>query len=103
MAKKVIEVQSSIMDAAGNSVSANPALIVYPTDVWGMTTDLKAAVKFLAARVCGCPEKYKVVQDTLTIALEHMRVRYEEDKARLEADVAEQKEDENAPKEPEAE
>lgn len=76
-------VEPPVLDAAGVPVSSNPALVIYPTDVWGMTTDLKATVKYLAARVCGCPEKYKVVQDTLKIALEHLRVRYQEDNARL--------------------
>ena len=74
---------TEVLDVAGKVVSSNPASIMYPTDPWGLTTELKASVRTLAARVCGCPEKYKVVQETLEIVLAHLEARYNEDNARL--------------------
>lgn len=72
-----------VLDAAGNPVSVNPSMIVFPTDIWGVTTDLKDSIRTIAARVSGCPEKFELVMKTLKIAEQHIKVRYNDDHARI--------------------
>lgn len=85
MAKKIETVTEAVIDAAGNEITANLSLVVYPTDVWGLTSQMKQAMEHVAARVCGSDDKYQLVQDTLKICEEYLRVRYLDDKARLNA------------------
>lgn len=68
-------------------VSHNPTFLEWPTDVWGLTKDLKKAVVALANRVKGQPDKKALVEATLEVALAHIEARYTHDSKLREARI----------------
>lgn len=70
---------SAVPVANVEPTSRIPSLIVWPTDVWGLTKDLKETMIRLASRVNGHADKMELVQKTLAIAVEHLNARYEND------------------------
>lgn len=75
-------------------VHHNPAFLEWPTDVWGLTKDLKKAITALASRVKGQPDKMELVEKTLEVALGHLNARYEHDSVLREARLKKYLEDE---------
>ena len=53
----------------------NYAALDWPTDVWGMTRDFRAAVRKLSQRIDGSPEKTKLVNETLALAAKHLKAK----------------------------
>lgn len=74
---------TEVLDAAGKKITANASELVFPTDVWGLTSQMKASILNVAGRVCGSDDKYQLAQETLVVLQEYLRVRYMDDKARL--------------------
>lgn len=58
---------------------SNPALINWPTDIWGITKDVKKAIVAATARVNGQADKKAVLDSVLRIALAHLEARFEAD------------------------
>lgn len=83
MSKKKSIVASLIETETAPEISGNFALLVFPTDKWGLTTDLKAASRHLSGRICGSEDKYQLVIDTLNLLIRHIDARYQEDSERL--------------------
>ena len=61
--------------------TTNPSELAFPTDRWGLTKDVKAALVAMTARICGSPEKYELAKETLDTLLAYLDARYEFDKA----------------------
>ena len=61
-------------------VSHNPAFLLWPTDVWGLTKDVKKAFVAVAHRVKGQPDKMKLLEDTLDVAMKYLDARYNHDR-----------------------
>ena len=61
--------------------TTNPSELAFPTDRWGLTKDVKAALVAMTARICGSPEKYELAKETLDTLLDYLDARYEFDKA----------------------
>lgn len=76
--------------------SANPALLTFPTDRWGVTKDLKKALIHVASRVAGDPNKKALVDEVLKILVLHLNAKFKADqdyKARLAARSEQESED----------
>lgn len=65
--------------ATAPAISHNPAFLEWPTDIWGLTKDVKKAFVVLANRVKGQPDKMELVERTLEVALGHLNARYQHD------------------------
>lgn len=52
---------------------ANPSNLVFPTDRFGLTTDIRKAVISATRRVNGDKVKLKLIEDTLAILSEHAK------------------------------
>lgn len=63
----------------------NASLIEWPTDIWGMTREYKAAVLALASRLNGAEDKKALFDATQEIALQFINDKFEHDKALREA------------------
>lgn len=61
--------------------STNAAALVFPSDRWGVTKDLRKAIATTASRVAGAEDKMKLVRETLEIGLAHMEAKFERDAA----------------------
>lgn len=61
--------------------SHNPTLLVWPTDVWGFTTQLKDAIVAAASRVNGAADKRALVDAVLATGLAHLEAKYAIDSA----------------------
>jgi len=64
---------------APEPVSHNPTLIVWPTDIWGLTKDVKAAIIAATSRINGQADKKALLDATLAIALGHLASKYQSD------------------------
>lgn len=64
-------------------VNSNPALVEFPTDPWGFTSELRKAGLRSAARVKGDPEKQALFLATLRTLALHSQARVADDKAAL--------------------
>ncbi len=69
------------------SVTANPALIDWPSDIWGMTSTLRAAFIMAARAVRGNDEKMKLFMDTVRIGAQHAVARFDGDKAGIQDEI----------------
>jgi len=79
-APKVVEaatLPATVAPAPALVVPANAALIEWPTDVWGLTKDLKKAVVFLASRIGGHADKKELADRTIAIALAHIESKFD--------------------------
>lgn len=61
--------------------SSNPATLTFPTDRYGMTTDLKKSFTAMVSRIAGDPAKKKLADDTLDVLLQHLDIRFKSDVA----------------------
>jgi hypothetical protein len=73
---------------AAPTVSANPALVEFPRDEWGFTTELRKAGIQAAQRIRGNEEKHKLYIETIKILVQHALARFEGDAAALIAEIA---------------
>ncbi len=64
---------------ANTGANSNPTNLVFPTDRWGVTKDLKKAFIYTASRVAGDEAKKQLVDDTLAILLEHLEAKFKVD------------------------
>lgn len=69
-------------------VSHNPALIEWPTDLWGMCKDFRAAVTALGQRCGGAEDKRELVLAHLKVAVLYLEAKYEVEKALRDAAIA---------------
>lgn len=60
-------------------VSTNPAMVEFPRDVWGMTTELRKAGLRAASAVRGNAEKHKLFLATLRVLAQHSAARLNSD------------------------
>ena len=58
------------------TVSHNAALIEWPTDIWGLTKDLKKAFLVVASRINGQEDKKELVDAVLRVAHLHLEAKY---------------------------
>jgi hypothetical protein len=72
---------------AASAVPANPALVEFPRDEWGFTTELRKVGLQAAQRVRGNDEKHKLFIDTIKILAQHAIARLEGDAAALVAEI----------------
>lgn len=63
--------------------SHNPAFIVWPTDIWGVTKEFKTAVMRMASNTRGDDKKREMIDETIRIALAHFDAKFIDDKKRL--------------------
>ena len=54
---------------------ANPAELVFPTDKWGFTSDVKKAVLKAAGTVRGQDDKHALLVGTLAVLIKHIQER----------------------------
>lgn len=67
------------------SIPTNPALLDFPQDQWGFTSELKKAVLKAASTVNAQPDKQKLLIDTLELLLAHVDARFSTDALNKEA------------------
>lgn len=60
---------------------ANPALLDFPTDRWGITKDIKTAITRAASRIAGDEGKKALVDEVLRILVLHLNAKYKQDHA----------------------
>lgn len=60
-------------------VSTNPALVEFPRDEWGFTTELRAAGLLAASSVNGNKEKQAIFNATLRVLAQHAAARLKPD------------------------
>jgi hypothetical protein len=77
---------------AVSKVPANPALISWPRDQWGMCVDLRKALVEAARNVRGNDEKMEVFMSTLKVGIQHAMARLGSDKEALVAAIAAEEE-----------
>jgi hypothetical protein len=77
-------------------VSHNPSQIEWPTDIWGLTKDLKKAFLAAASRVSGQADKKELVDAVLKIAHRHLEAKYSKDSAFRAARIEKAKAEEEA-------
>ncbi|WP_085352839.1 hypothetical protein [Bradyrhizobium canariense] len=70
-----------------STVPANPAMVEFPRDEWGFTTELRKAGLQAASRIRGNDEKHKLFIDTIKIIAQHAIARLEGDAAALVAEI----------------
>lgn len=61
-----------------DGISPNPTYLQFPTDTWGLTKDLKAALVAVASRVGAHPDKKALVDECLRIGVGHLEARHAE-------------------------
>lgn len=65
----------------GREVSANAALINFPTDRYGITKDLKTAFIRTASRIAGDDNKKELVDKVLELLTLHMNIKFKADQS----------------------
>ena len=65
--------------AAPKPISHNSAFLEWPTDVWGLTKDIKRALVDVASRLNGHEDKKALLDATLAVALGHVEAKYAHD------------------------
>lgn len=78
------DIQRFVADA-----DPNPAKLVFPTDRWGFTTDIRKAVLRAAGSVRGQDDKQLLLIGTLAVLMQHIKIRKEGDKIAQDARLAE--------------
>ena len=69
-------------------VSHNSTLVEWPTDTWGFTTELKAAIINVASRVQGAADKKLMVDQVFNIGRAHLEAKFAIDSSIREAAIA---------------
>lgn len=54
------------------TAESNPAAIEWPTDPWGLTTELKRAIIRTGSRICNGQDKLDLVNEVLKIGFLHL-------------------------------
>ena len=75
------------MSATQKEVTANPAKVEFPRDIWGATTELRKAGLKCAGKINHDPNKLTVYLQTLAILAGHAQARHERAKAAREAQL----------------
>jgi len=63
-----------------HGISANASLIVFPTDRFGVTKDVKKALLHAASRIAGDSAKKALVLEVMDICREHIELKFTEDR-----------------------
>ena len=71
---------TKIKNTRAKKVPANSSLLVFPTDVYGITSDLKKACIKIGSKIGAQPEKLTLVKEVLDICLQHIEAKYEQNK-----------------------
>ena len=74
-----IEMIEAIALAAAPDVGTNASLIVFPSDPYGLTKDLKVAIQRVASRIAGHADKKALVNAVLIKAIAHIKVKFDSD------------------------
>lgn len=74
---------------AAPAVPANPALVEFPRDEWGFTTELRKAGLQAAQSIRGNDEKHRLFIDTIKVLAQHAIARLEGDAKAVAARVEE--------------
>lgn len=76
------KIKDTVIDTEDKAVYdkkfVNSSFLVFPTDIYGLTKDLKKAIIASASRINGHEDKYKLFHDTLAVGLKHIEARYGE-------------------------
>lgn len=64
---------------AKKSVSANPLMVEWATDPDGIVHELRAAITAMGDRIGHDPEKCKLVVETLSLGINHLKARHKRD------------------------
>lgn len=67
----------------------NPTTLSFPTDVYGMTKDLRKDMLTISSRIKGDEAKLQLLKDTLSLCMKHVMARFAEEKAAREKVAAE--------------
>lgn len=94
--QKAGKAPSIVSDFAGAHTPANPSALTWPTDPWGLTTQVKAAVLEAIGRVNGQEDKKELLDMTLEIAMSFVEAKFKKDAATRAALIAASKEAEEA-------
>lgn len=86
---------------AVNGVHHNPTFLMYPTDKWGLTKDLKAAFASVASRIAGSSDKKALVDEVIRIGLGHVEAKFSVDKIKRDEQMAKAQAEAEARKEKE--
>lgn len=62
-------------------VTDNPAKLVFPTDRWGFTSEVKKAILKAAGSVRGHEDKHDILLATLVVLVTHVKLRKDKDVA----------------------
>lgn len=84
---------------------ANPTLLDFPSDEFGLCRELRKTMTKLSGRLCGDQKKLRVAEQNLALLIGHMYNRYREQGGTLPAAVQESsanKQTYTAPEQPEA-
>ena len=57
-------------------MDANPTKISWPTDKWGFTRELRKAVIGAASKLKGDPDKKRILDETIEVAIEFLEVNF---------------------------
>ena len=71
---------AQIKDLVANATS-NPAELVFPTDKWGFTSEVKKAILKAAGTVRGQDDKHALLVGTLAVLIQHIKLRKGSDAA----------------------
>lgn len=69
-------------------VPSNPAMVEFPRDVWGFTTELRKALLKAAGSVRGNSDKHDVLMQTIRVGAQHAFARLDGDAGNVAAKVA---------------
>lgn len=70
---------AALATPAPAAVATNPALVEFPRDQWGMTSELRKAGLRAASSVRGNPEKQALLLQTLRVIAQHSQARLQSD------------------------
>lgn len=72
--------QAATATAAKNTVPANPAMVVWPTDVHGSATAVKKAIMQAASRVGSSEDKAALLLEVMSIGAAHIEAKLADNK-----------------------
>lgn len=76
------------VNSESSSVSHNPAFVVWPTDIYGVTKEFKTAIMKMASAARGDINKKKMIDETIRIGLAHFEAKFVKDKELRDAKFA---------------
>lgn len=69
-------------------VSSNSSQLIFPTDKWGLTRDIKKAMILAASRIAGHPDKKELFDEILSVLLKHVDAKHADALKRKDVDYA---------------